>query len=96
MNMSSLPYFQVLAVASDAADHAEIIDAAFPFFQQMAEENNFTVHVTRDADEINDENLTHYQVFVMFQSIIRMVNLFWNLQRKIFSSGFCRSLCKTV
>jgi len=63
--MSTPDRFNVLAVGSKAKDHTEMITAASPFFQQMTAENNFTTRVTLDADEINDENLTQYQVFVM-------------------------------
>jgi uncharacterized protein len=65
--MKSPTDFQVLAVASSAKDHAQIIDAAVPFFQKMGQENHFTVHVTRNTAEINDENLAKYQVFLMLQ-----------------------------
>lgn len=42
-----------------------MIAAATPFLETMAQENGFTVRVSLDAGEINDENLAQYQVFVM-------------------------------
>jgi type 1 glutamine amidotransferase len=63
--MNSLNPFHALVAASAVADHAEMIDASFAFFEQMAQENYFSVRITRDADEIHPENLKNYQVFVM-------------------------------
>jgi len=59
------PRFRVLVVASKAKDHLKMIAAAKPFFEELAAKNHFAVDFTDDADTINDENLAHYQVFVM-------------------------------
>jgi type 1 glutamine amidotransferase len=59
------PAFKVLVVASRAKDHLKMIAAARPFFAQLAKDNNLVIDFTDDADKINDENLSHYKVFVM-------------------------------
>ena len=56
--------FRVLVVASLAKDHVRMIDSARPFFQKMADENNFILDFTKDTSVINDSNLARYQVFV--------------------------------
>lgn len=63
--MDKSPRFRVLIVGSKAKDHLEMIASAEPFFARMAEENQFAVDLTDDADTINPENLKNYQVFVM-------------------------------
>ncbi len=59
------PKFHLLVVASRAKDHLKMIASARPVFEAMAKEKNFAVDFTDDATTINDENLTHYQAFVM-------------------------------
>lgn len=59
------PKFRVLVVASRAKDHLKMIAAARSVFEEMAKEKNFAVDFTDDATVINDENLAHYQAFVM-------------------------------
>lgn len=59
------PLFRVLVVASKAKDHLKMISAARPFFAQLAKDNNLRINFTDDADQINDENLKRYKVFVM-------------------------------
>lgn len=58
------PLFKVLVVASADPDHDPMIKKAKAFLEKMGAENNFEVFYTRDATLINDENLSHYQVFV--------------------------------
>jgi len=59
------PAFRVLVVASRAKDHLKMIAAARPVFEAMAKAKHFSVDFTDDASVINDENLAHYQAFVM-------------------------------
>jgi len=59
------PRFRVLVVASKAKDHLKMIAAAKPVFEMMAVDGNFQVDFTDDDSVINDENLKHYQAFVM-------------------------------
>ncbi|HEY5408906.1 MAG TPA: ThuA domain-containing protein [Ginsengibacter sp.] len=58
--------FSVLVVASRAKDHINSINAAKPFFEKLGADNHFSVDFTDDTSKINDANLAHYQVFVMF------------------------------
>jgi type 1 glutamine amidotransferase len=58
--------FRVLVVVSRAKDHQRSIQAAKPFFQQLAKDNDLTIDFTDDAERINDQNLKRYKVFVMF------------------------------
>ena len=56
--------FKVLAVASADPDHEPMIIKAKAFLEKIAAENNFEVEFTRDATQLNNENLNRYQVFV--------------------------------
>jgi len=59
------PKFRLLVVASRAKDHLKMIAAAKPVLEKLAKENGFAVDFTDDADTIKDENLSHYQAFMM-------------------------------
>ena len=56
--------FKVLVVASADPDHDPMIKQSKAFLEKIAAENNFVVDFTRDATQLNDENLNRYQVFV--------------------------------
>jgi type 1 glutamine amidotransferase len=56
--------FKVLVVASADPDHDPMIKQAGAFFAKIASENNFELDFTRDAAQINELNLTNYQVVV--------------------------------
>lgn len=58
--------FKVLVVASRAKDHWKSISAGKAFFEKLGKENHFSVDFTTDTSAINDKNLSHYKVFVMF------------------------------
>ena len=59
------PKFRLLVVASRAKDHLKMIAAAEPVLEKLAHDNGFAVDITDDATVINDENLSHYQAFLM-------------------------------
>jgi type 1 glutamine amidotransferase len=59
--------FRVLVMAARVKDHAKMIAAAQPFFEQMAAHYHFVLDFTDDTSAINDNNLARYQVFVMLQ-----------------------------
>ncbi len=59
------PRFRLLVVASRAKDHLKMIAAARPVLERMARQNRFEIRFTDDATAINDENLAHYQAFLM-------------------------------
>ncbi len=56
--------FKVLVVASPDPDHGPMIIKSQAFLKKIASENNFEVDFTRDATQINEENLINYQVLV--------------------------------
>jgi type 1 glutamine amidotransferase len=58
------PAFKVLVVASADPDHDPMILQSKAFLEKMGEENNFEVVYSRDATQINDDNLSRFQVFV--------------------------------
>lgn len=57
-------HFKVLVVASADPDHDPMIKQSKAFLEKIGGANNFEVDFTRDATLLNDENLSHYQVFV--------------------------------
>src|SRR5471030_2828453 len=63
--LASPPRFRLLVVASRAKDHLKMIAAAKPVLEKLAADNHFAVDFTDDATVINDENLSHYQAFLM-------------------------------
>jgi type 1 glutamine amidotransferase len=65
ITLASPPRFKLLVVASRAKDHLKMITAARPVLEQLAKENRFAIDFTDDATVINDENLGHYQAFLM-------------------------------
>ncbi len=54
-------------MAARVKDHAKMIAAAQPVFEQMAARYHFALDFTNDTSAINDNNLARYQVFVMLQ-----------------------------
>lgn len=58
------PRFKALVVASRAKDHLKMIEAAKPFFEKMALENNFDLEFTDDTSVVNEVNLMQYKVFI--------------------------------
>jgi len=61
------PRFNVLVLTSKAKDHINMMAAAAPMLQKMADDNHFKVDITDDTSKISDENLKNYKVFVMLQ-----------------------------
>jgi type 1 glutamine amidotransferase len=59
--------FKVLAIASTAADHAEMIAEAETLLAKMAGDNGFEIVVSTDTSLISEENLAAYRVFIMLQ-----------------------------
>lgn len=56
--------FKVLVILSKAKDHQAMMEAARPFLQRIAAENNFEATISDDSSLINDANLANYDVFV--------------------------------
>ncbi len=58
------PFFKVLVVASPHPDHGKMIRQAKPFLEELGEESNFSIDFSLDPAQINDTNLSRYQVFI--------------------------------
>ena len=63
--MSDSHEFQVLVLATVAADHRDMTAAAPAFFEQMAAENGFAVTFGNERSEITEETLADVQVVVV-------------------------------
>jgi uncharacterized protein len=58
------PRFKVVALAEAGGIHRPFVDAAKVWLQKLAEENGFSVDYIENSDTINDEFLSHYQLFI--------------------------------
>lgn len=58
------PRFHVVAIAEPGGIHAPFVEAAKTWLNQLAAADNFTVDYIEDTDKINDEFLSHYQLFI--------------------------------
>src|ERR1700693_46537 len=58
------PRFKVVARAEAGGIHRPFVDAAKVWLQKLAEENAFSVDYIENSDKINDEFLSHYQLFI--------------------------------
>lgn len=61
---SNAPRFRVVAIAEPGGLHAPFVEAAKSWLNQVAAENHFAVDYIQDTDRINDEFLSHYQLFI--------------------------------
>lgn len=58
------PQFKVVALAEAGGIHRPFVDAAKVWLGRLAAERNFTVDYIEDTNKINDEFLSHYQLFI--------------------------------
>lgn len=58
------PKFKVLALAEAGGIHRPFVDAAKQWLQRLSTERNFSVDYIENTDPINDEFLSHYQLFI--------------------------------
>ena len=58
------PQFHVVVMAETGGIHAPYVVAAKKWLNQLAADDNFTVDYIVNSDPINDEFLSHYQVFI--------------------------------
>lgn len=61
---TSNPKFRVVALAEAGGIHRPFVDAAKVWLQKLARDRNFTVDYIENTDKIDDEFLSHYQVFI--------------------------------
>jgi len=58
------PMFRVIALAEHTSMHRPFVDAAIPWLNQLARENNFAVDYIEDTEKINDSFLAQYALFI--------------------------------
>jgi type 1 glutamine amidotransferase len=58
------PRFRVLALAEHASIHRPFVDAAIPWLDQLARENNFAVDYIEHTAPIDDAFLAQYALFI--------------------------------
>lgn len=64
MAQSSGPKFRVIALAEHGGIHRPFVDAAKVWLQKLSDENAFSVDYIENTDKINDEFLSHFQLFI--------------------------------
>jgi type 1 glutamine amidotransferase len=64
MAQNSSPKFKVVALAEAGGIHRPFVDAAKVWLQKQSEEGAFSVDYIENTDKINDEFLSHYQLFI--------------------------------
>jgi uncharacterized protein len=58
------PKFRVVAIAEPGGIHLPFVEAAKVWLNKLAAENNFAIDYIQNTDKIDDEFLSHYQLFV--------------------------------
>ena len=58
------PAFRAIALAEHASMHRPFVDAAIPWLDKLARENNFAVDYIEDTEKINDAFLAQYALFI--------------------------------
>jgi hypothetical protein len=58
------PQFRVVAIAEPGGIHLPFVVAAKDWLNKLAAENHFAVDYIEDTEKINDEFLSHYQLFI--------------------------------
>ena len=61
---TAAPRFRVVAIAEAGGIHAPFVEAAKVWLNQLAAKNHFAVDYIQNTDKINDEFLSHYQLFI--------------------------------
>jgi type 1 glutamine amidotransferase len=59
--------FKALVIASTDPYHARMVEAAKPFFEKLAAENNFRADFTKDTSRLSDSSLADYKVVIQLQ-----------------------------
>lgn len=58
------PLFKAIAIAEAGGIHKPFVDAAQVWLDKLAEEEHFTIDYIQNTDKIDDEFLSHYQLFI--------------------------------
>ncbi len=64
LGQSPSPQFRVIALAEAGGIHRPFVDAAKVWLGRLAADRHFTVDYIENTDKINDEFLSHYQLFI--------------------------------
>ncbi|MGB7354529.1 MAG: ThuA domain-containing protein, partial [Acidobacteriaceae bacterium] len=59
-----VPRFRVVAIAEPGGIHAPFVQAAKVWLNQLALEQHFAVDYIQNSDKIDDDFLSHYQLFI--------------------------------
>ncbi|MFC5865451.1 ThuA domain-containing protein [Acidicapsa dinghuensis] len=63
-SQESKPKFRVIAIAEAGGIHKPFVDAAKIWLAKEAAADNFAIDYIQNTDKINDEFLSHYQLFI--------------------------------
>jgi len=58
------PRFQAIAIAEAGGIHRPFVDAAQAWLAKLSKEENFTVDYIQNTEKIDDQFLSHYQLFI--------------------------------
>jgi len=58
------PMFRVVAIAEPGGIHSPFVEAAMAWLNHLSAENHFAIDYIQDTEKINDEFLSHYQLFI--------------------------------
>lgn len=58
------PRFRVVAIAEAGGIHAPFVEAAKVWLNELAAQEHFAVDYIQNTDKINDDFLSHYQLFI--------------------------------
>src|SRR5579864_634605 len=58
------PRFHVIALYENGGHHIEYSKAAKIWLDKLAADSNFSIDYIQNTDKINDEFLSHYQLFI--------------------------------
>ena len=61
---SSVPKFNIIALAEPHSIHRPFVEAAKIWLQGQARENNFSIDYIENTEKIDDAFLSHYQLFI--------------------------------
>jgi uncharacterized protein len=61
---AAAPRFRVVAIAEPGGIHLPFVQAAKTWLNRLAAENHFAVDYIEDTEKIDDEFLSHYQLFI--------------------------------
>src|ERR1700712_2826957 len=59
-----VPRFKVIALYENGGHHIEYSKAAKIWLDKLAADSNFSIDYIQNTDKINDEFLSHYQLFI--------------------------------